>query len=186
MIINLNFLKFHHFNLSKKINNLSHKKYKEYFDNLFYKDDHCLVNVLKRVKNDCNSFALRNHIINGINKEKLLKVIINQHRNLYEDLAQYFQDFEKIIYWQAKLSKSERLIYVIGKKRTDDKEITNENNYDTNKKYDVFIPILFDLKHCFYQSKDKNYDNNFNKMNFQWNFRDQQKQIKDKILKLIC
>ena len=165
MQINLDFLKFHYFNLSKKINNLSHKKYKECFDNLFYKDKHCLVNILKNVKNGCDSFALHNHTINGINKEKLLKVIINQHRNLYEDLAQYFQDFEKIIYWQVKLGKSEKLIYV-----------TRSN---------IFIPILFDLKHCFYPSKDKNYDNNFNKMNFQWDFRDQQKQIKDKILKLI-
>lgn len=172
MIINLNFLKFHHFNLTKKVNNLSCKKYKEYFDNLFYKDDHCLVNVLKRVKNDCNSFALHNHTINGINKEKLLKVIKKQHKNLYKDLAQYFQDFENIIYWQAKLSKSERLIYVIGKKYSD-----NKNN--------IFIPILFDLKHCFYQSKNKKYDNNFNKMIFPWNFRGEQEQIKDKILELI-
>lgn len=168
MQINLDFLKFHYFYSSKKLNNLSSEKYKEFFDDIFYNDNQCLVNVLKCVNDSMNhnSFiSLHKHILKGKNEESLKYVIKTEHRNLYENLLQYFENSKKITYWQVKLGKSERLIYV-----------TRSN---------IFIPILFDLKHCFYPFKDKNYDNNFNKMNYRWNFKDKQKEIKKKILKLI-
>ena len=73
----------------------------------------------------------------------LEKVIEKCHPNLKNALGQKFED-EPPKYYQCKLNKKERLIFII--------------KIDLDKKLFVF-PILFDLNHCFYISDKKSYDN---------------------------
>lgn len=175
MDIDLNYLKFHSFKLNKSLHNLTIKDNKKYFERIFYHDENSLVSTLKAIRKLKSTEDLRKefshfHIIKN-EKRNLVETIIDKcHKNLKNDLLQLFENMKKINYYQLKISNEQRLILVIRKK---------------SNKLDYFIPILFDLNHLVYRSKEINYDKNLNQKKYEWNFKKEQEDIKEKLLKQI-
>ena len=169
MKINLNLIKFHYFKYNNKIHNLCPRNYLNYFENLLFKWDQSFLWCLKIFNDIDNVNELKNkllHLHEIGNDEKLMleKVIEKCHPNLKNALDQKFED-EPPKYYQCKLNKKERLIFII--------------KIDLDKKLFVF-PILFDLNHCFYISDKKSYDNK-TKNDFKWDLKENQEKYKDRL-----
>lgn len=176
MKIDLNYLKFHSFKYDKNYHNLISKKEmnSDYFDKLLYSNNQSLLIILNEVKktkyfNEFKNSLLRFHSLEEEKKYLFYKIISKKHPTLKLSLDQLYSSYKKYNLYQLKLSKSERLIFIWHK------NILNEE--------EIFIPLLFDLNHCFYSNnKDKKYDNNFKKKKEDWNFKDRQQEIKYKLL----
>lgn len=170
MKINLNLLKFHSFNYSKNLHNkISTNKIDEYFNKLFGQKNllktFSIIYKIDNFKNmQSNLKSLNYHSIENNKKEDLIKIIKKCHPSLYLDLVQLYENknISKIKFHQVKIAKKERLIFI---------QYKDLNNIES------IIPIIFDLNHCIYKNKDKNFDNN--KAIYGWNFKHKQKQIKE-------
>lgn len=124
MKVNLNYLKFHSFFYNKKLHNQYVGKEEEihnYFEHIFFKNDHSLSKLIKIIVN-IDSFdrlkkaSLRIHDFSYDKKQDICKVIRYKHPKLYDELNQVLEcdngGIFKIKYFQTKLNKKERLIFL--------------------------------------------------------------------------
>lgn len=176
MEIDLDLLKFHSFKCNKILHNMVVEEDWNYFDDIFFKAEHCLQKILNFVKQSENLEEFKNrflhyHEIKDKYHDLIKQVIDTCHPNLKNDLDQKFEMAEKIKFYQLMLDKVKRLIFVF---------------YKNLKGEITFAPVLFDFNHCFYQSKKYNYDNNISwKFLKKWDFKDKQHTLKEQFFKNI-
>lgn len=174
MKIDLNYLKFHSFKYDKNYHNLISKKEmnSDYFDKLFYSKKYesllTILNKIKKIKHS-NQFLecfLHFHVLEKEKTHLFYKIISKRHPTLKCSLDQLYFSYENDNLYQLKLSNLERLIFIFHKNKSTREEI--------------FIPLLFDLNHCIY--KNDKYDRNFKTRKENWDFKDKQQEIKNKLL----
>lgn len=173
MDIDLSFLKFHNFSYDKKYNNLWSKDIDKLKNEIILKKTKSFVYYVSNFRNWnelLNDLKRKKHFHDISSNKRIIvfeKIIKNCHKNLYKDLDQImecYENVEKIPLYQYPLTNRVRLLFIFH----------NVNNKE------LIIPIIFDLKHCFYETK-KNFDNNSKHENFTWDFKAEQKNIKEKI-----
>ena len=111
---------------------------------------------------ELNSSFLKYHEITGLSNEILWKILDKEHKNLKKDLCQLFEDEDRIKFYQFKLDKSERMVFVI--------------------KSDSFIPIIFDLNHVLYFDNKKGHKTTTSEKKYEWNFKNEQEEYKKRLI----
>lgn len=166
MDINLDYLKFHSFKYNSQYNN-QWKNSKEVSSKIINEDTKNQFCHIKREINNITSLlsSKNNHWLDQEHKIKLFKIIKSCHPNLNENLEQSFLIKNKISelnIFQLRINKRSRIICLFFE--------------------DIIYPLIFDLKHVFYQMKNYNFDNNCKHENKDWDFKETQNSIKQQLL----
>lgn len=151
MKVNLELLKFHSINYSKKFNNLFFDQIKEKKKyNKIWNDFLTRINEIKKFEykefNGKKEFHC--HEFNIEKKALIIKIIESCHKKLYKHIEQNFLEeltIETIDILQFSITKEKRIVCI----------------FDKNK--ETLYPILFDLKHMLYNNKNINSNKERNK-----------------------
>lgn len=169
MKLELNLLKFHSFYYDKRYNNLWLKnKVKEIETKLIKKYFYGKIDFLLSKKDfaiqDLKFFG--NFHSFGKNEKNMLFIIIEKcHPNLYNDIFNILSEDKKIDdieILQFRITGRSRCVALI-------------NN-------EIMYPLLFDLKHCFYEYSKREFDNNKKQEKEEWDLKEKQEEIKRYLL----